>query len=82
MPLDWNSTKSDSTRAVLAIIKRPAEVDVTHPSYGGAILFNPGVARTSIASFLADDSQAALVVQAYNSCICMEKLWQLCWTQT
>ena len=41
VPLNWNNSDQNA-EAVLAIIRRPAQVDVTHPDYGGAILFNFG----------------------------------------
>lgn len=41
LPMDyWNGT-TDATVSI-AVIKKPAMVPVTHPRYGGAILFNPG----------------------------------------
>ena len=41
VPLDWNET-TPGTRAAIAIIRIPAQVHVTDPRYGGAILTNPG----------------------------------------
>ena len=41
VPLNWNISDQNA-QAILAIIRRPAQVDVTHPDYGGAILFNFG----------------------------------------
>ncbi|KAK5173828.1 uncharacterized protein LTR77_002509 [Saxophila tyrrhenica] len=41
LPMDyWNGT-TDATVSI-AIVKKPAAVPVTHPRYGGPILFNPG----------------------------------------
>lgn len=41
LPMDyWNGT-TDATTSI-AVIKKPAAVKVTHPQYGGPILFNPG----------------------------------------
>ena len=42
VPLDWNSTDANGPKAAIAVIKRPAIVDVTNENYGGAVLFNPG----------------------------------------
>lgn len=43
VPVDWNETVKDAgPRASIAILKKPAKVDVTDPRYGGPILFNPG----------------------------------------
>jgi pimeloyl-ACP methyl ester carboxylesterase len=39
--LDWNETKP-GPRAAIAVIRLPAQVPVTNPRYGGAILINPG----------------------------------------
>ena len=41
VPLDWNEPGS-SPRAAIAITRLPAQVPVTDPRYGGAILINPG----------------------------------------
>lgn len=41
LPMDyWNGTTD--ARISLAVIRKPAVVDVTDPRYGGAILLNPG----------------------------------------
>jgi pimeloyl-ACP methyl ester carboxylesterase len=42
VPLNWNSTEDDDSRAAVAVIKLPAKVPVTDPRYGGAIIVNPG----------------------------------------
>lgn len=43
MPLDWNNTNpSLIDNAAIAIIRLPAQVNVTDLRYGGAILINPG----------------------------------------
>ncbi|KAH8591025.1 hypothetical protein B0O99DRAFT_281490 [Bisporella sp. PMI_857] len=44
VPLDWNSSQHVAAGpfATIAVIKRPALVDVTDPRYAGPILFNPG----------------------------------------
>ena len=48
--MNWNSTKDN--KFVLAVIKRPADADVTHPKYGGVILFNPGGPAASGVDFI------------------------------
>ncbi|MCJ1402415.1 hypothetical protein MMC11_005635 [Xylographa trunciseda] len=43
VPLDWNETVAgESDKVAIAIIKKPAKVEVTDPRYAGVILFNPG----------------------------------------
>ncbi|KAI9669737.1 MAG: hypothetical protein M1831_007433 [Alyxoria varia] len=41
LPLDWHNQSNPKT-IDLAVIKLPASVEVTSPSYGGPILLNPG----------------------------------------
>ena len=48
--MNWNSTKDN--KFVLAIIKKPADVDVTHTNYGGVVLFNPGGPAASGVDFI------------------------------
>ena len=41
VPLDWNETTSgEGGKVAIAIVKKPAIIDVTDPRYGGVILFN------------------------------------------
>ena len=41
LPMDyWNGTTD--AKIGLAVIRKPAVIPVTHPQYGGAILYNPG----------------------------------------
>ncbi|EME41089.1 hypothetical protein DOTSEDRAFT_82542 [Dothistroma septosporum NZE10] len=44
VPLNWKATEEERERyrAAIALIKLPARVSVTHASYGGMILVNPG----------------------------------------
>ncbi|KAK4540432.1 hypothetical protein LTR36_009178 [Oleoguttula mirabilis] len=43
VPMDWQGTSTEADRTVeLAVIKVEATVPVTHPSYGGAVVLNPG----------------------------------------
>lgn len=43
MPLDWNADPDTDDRTVsIAIIKLPATVAITDPTYGGAVITNPG----------------------------------------
>ncbi|MCJ1282246.1 hypothetical protein MMC26_001569 [Xylographa opegraphella] len=43
VPLDWNETiAGESDKVAIAIIKRPAKVEITDPRYAGVILLNPG----------------------------------------
>lgn len=44
VPLDWQAAEEScyNTAVALAIIKLPAKVAITDPTYGGAILTNPG----------------------------------------
>ncbi|KAF1809556.1 hypothetical protein P152DRAFT_461494 [Eremomyces bilateralis CBS 781.70] len=41
VPLDWED-ELDRRRAAIAMIRLPAKVPPGHPSYGGAVLINPG----------------------------------------
>lgn len=40
--MDWNSTSANSSRIQIAVVRLPAQVPVTDPRYGGAVLINPG----------------------------------------
>lgn len=51
VPLDWSSSKNRGT-AEIAIIKKPAAVEVTDERYQGPILFNPGGPGLSGVNFL------------------------------
>lgn len=42
MPLDYLDAKSDSRTVSIAVLKVPATVDVSDPSYGGTVMVNPG----------------------------------------
>jgi pimeloyl-ACP methyl ester carboxylesterase len=44
VPLDWQASEASryNKTAALAIIKRPAKVSILDPTYGGAIITNPG----------------------------------------
>ncbi|KAF2223530.1 proteinase [Elsinoe ampelina] len=42
VPMDWNSTQLDDGTVAIAIVRVPAKVPVTDPSYGGAVFINPG----------------------------------------
>ena len=57
VPLDWSShhpalNGKDVALATIAVIKRPALVEVTDPRYAGPILFNPGGPGNSGVRFL------------------------------
>jgi pimeloyl-ACP methyl ester carboxylesterase len=41
LPMDWFNQTTNATIS-LAVTRQPAAVPVTHPQYGGAIIFNPG----------------------------------------
>ncbi|KAI0346284.1 alpha/beta-hydrolase [Trametopsis cervina] len=42
VPLDYLAEDIDGPKATIALLRIPARVPATHPSYGGPILFNPG----------------------------------------
>ncbi|CAN9170668.1 unnamed protein product [Alternaria alternata] len=42
LPLDWSGGASKTPAVAIALIRRPAKVNVTDPRYGGALIFNPG----------------------------------------
>jgi len=57
VPLDWSSERhvsqdGDRPLATIAIIKRPALVNITDPRYAGPIIFNPGGPGNSGVKFL------------------------------
>lgn len=57
LPMDyWNSSIKD--KVVLAVIRKPAKVNVTSPMYGGAIQVNPGGPGDSGIGFVVRDGNA------------------------
>lgn len=44
--MDWNNA-SDSRTVSIALVKVEATVPITDPSYGGAVIMNPGKSRSS-----------------------------------
>ena len=43
VPMDWTGTSEQKHKTVeLAVIKVEATVPITDPSYGGAVVLNPG----------------------------------------
>lgn len=48
VPMDWQGTTSEINKTVeIAVIKVEATVPVTDPTYGGAVIFNPGTSVLS-----------------------------------
>lgn len=48
--MDWTGTSEQANKTVeLALIKVEATVPVTDPSYGGAVVLNPGSLRFAAA---------------------------------
>lgn len=46
LPMSWMSEQGEDAAIVsIAVLRRPAKVNVTDPRYGGAILVNPGNAQ-------------------------------------
>jgi hypothetical protein len=74
VPLDWNSTDPNSPRAAIAVIKRPAKVDVTDARYGGAILLNPGMKQIKVI-LLNLTKQVVLVDLESFLCKFMERIF-------
>ena len=56
LPMDWWNGTTNATIG-LAVIRKPAAVPITHPQYGGAILFNPGGPGGSGIGFLTAAAQ-------------------------
>ncbi|MCJ1395059.1 hypothetical protein MMC18_007940 [Xylographa bjoerkii] len=70
VPLDWNETTAgESDKVAIAIVKKPAKVEVTDPRYAGVILFNPGGPGGSGVEFLHSNGVAfqALLDSALQS---------------
>ncbi|EXJ82944.1 hypothetical protein A1O3_06761 [Capronia epimyces CBS 606.96] len=42
LPLDWNRATASGLEVAVALMKRPAKVNVTDPRYGGLLIMNPG----------------------------------------
>lgn len=42
LPLDWLNEEDKSRTVAVAIIKRPAKVDITDDAFGGTVITNPG----------------------------------------
>ncbi|KAI1618472.1 TAP-like protein-domain-containing protein [Exophiala viscosa] len=65
VPMDYNAAEDSSARVALAIVRRPAKVPVSSPSYGGAILINPGgPGGSGVAQMLYHGSQLRTIVDS------------------
>jgi len=56
LPMDYWNGSTDATIS-LAVIRKPAEVPVTDPRYGGAVLLNPGGPGGSGVSLLSSGGE-------------------------
>jgi hypothetical protein len=54
LPLDWSAGTSTKLAVAVALIRRPAKVNVTDPRYGGALIFNPGKSMLRLDTTVAD----------------------------
>ena len=53
--MDWQDTSSEALKSVdLAMIKVEATVPVTDPTYGGAVVLNPGVTLSPLEGAVID----------------------------
>jgi hypothetical protein len=68
MPLNWNSTTAEresNPRFAIALIKLPAKVPVTHPQYGGPVIFNPGgPGESGISQVLVDGKNLQIILDS------------------
>jgi len=61
--MDWQGTSGEANKTVeLAVVKVEATVPVTDPSYGGAVVLNPGTLQARSLPFADCEAQCELML--------------------
>ncbi|KAF2842102.1 hypothetical protein M501DRAFT_1054835 [Patellaria atrata CBS 101060] len=65
LPLDWSHGEPNGPEIAVAVIRRPAKVDVTDSRYGGAVIVNPsGPAASGVHTLLQIGDRFQNIVEA------------------